>query len=381
MGPLRRHEVTGSSSGRSSSSSSWDDLPDLILSHMALEPHTSLALDDDPSNTYQRNALWSVHVLHCLSGVEADELVRLAEEHASAHGWTKARHKFYPTTDIEVGEQTAPALHTALQPLVNGTVLPTLARLFEFDVGELRMRDLFVVKYEASTTGVQDRLRPHRDGNLLSFSLLLSDPLEFEGGGLRFQSVGPLCDACGGSGSPSHGGSCEQCNGVGRLAIPNVGRGDLTAHCGKLLHEGAPVRAGRRLVVVGFVIVDSPRIDDAFVNGAKVANTSIAGEWADHVAVGAALRPAEPPAEMHACAGAALAEVYARRSAEAPAVGASAPQPTQTAPIAPRAHMPAVAMPAAPMPSSSTTTPRTATRPGPAERAGGADLASQMFGM
>ena len=38
-------------------------------------------------------------------------------------------------------------------------------------------------------------------------------------------------------------GSCARCCGSGFAPLPQR-LGDLTVHCGKLLHEGAPVRAG-----------------------------------------------------------------------------------------------------------------------------------------
>lgn len=44
-------------------------------------------------------------------------------------------------------------------------------------------------------------------------------------------------------------------------------------HCGKLLHEGAPVTRGIRLILVGFVDVSAPQIDSEFLAG-KMANAS-----------------------------------------------------------------------------------------------------------
>mmetsp|Transcript_29916 Transcript_29916/g.87486 ORF Transcript_29916/g.87486 Transcript_29916/m.87486 type:complete len:136 (+) Transcript_29916:2394-2801(+) len=89
---------------------------------------------------------------------------------------------------------------------------------------------------------------------------------------------------------------CPVCNGVGRLAVPGCGRGDLTTHCGKLLHEGAPVLRGTRYVVVGFVNVTSPTVDMDFIGNSAIANSSTVGRWADHECVGAALLtpPASP---------------------------------------------------------------------------------------
>jgi len=90
-----------------------------------------------------------------------------------------------------------------------------------------------------------------------------------------------------------HGTSCVRCHGTRRSSIPNVGQGDLTCHCGKLLHEAAPVLQGRRYVVVGFVEVASKRVDVDFVTKSHVANTSTVGGWADHQCVSSALLSGE----------------------------------------------------------------------------------------
>ena len=153
------------------------------------------------------------------------------------------------------------------------------------------MRDLFFVRYEA---GAQDRLTPHRDGTLLSFNVLLSMPgRDFEGGGTRFCSIGDSCEACKAPAPPAvadRGGhadstGCAHCAGTGRAALQQQ-LGDLTMHCGKLLHEGAPVVRGTRFVLVGFVTVRSPRVDSDFVEHHVLANTSKVGGWADHECVG-----------------------------------------------------------------------------------------------
>ena len=252
-----------------------------------LAPHSRLWLPDDPTGTFVRNPLWAVLLFKLLPAADAVRLIALAEHHAAAYGWSRQRHRHHPTTDIAV--ETCPQLQGTLGPLVSQVVLPTLAEHYDFKLSELSIRDLFLVKYEAdSGHEEQDRLAPHRDGNLLSFSILLSDPAEFGGGGLRFHSLGPLCAACDAKDRIARA-RCEECDGVGRLAVPGCGQGDLTTHCGKLLHEGARVRRGRRYVVVGFVNVSSPRIDTEFVDESVMANTSTLGAWVDHECVGSAM--------------------------------------------------------------------------------------------
>jgi hypothetical protein len=255
------------------------------------QPHTRLWLPDDPTGTFECHQLWAVLIFHLLSADEATSIIAMAEAHAEKHGWMSSRHRHYPTTDIAVEPSSAVELHSALDPLVRQCILPTMATHYGFLSEDLAVHDLFVVKYEAAGAA-QDRLAPHRDGHLLSFSLLLSDPdTDFEGGGLAFHSLGPRCDTCRDDvPSPPHLASdqrvirenCPRCFGSGRLAVPGVKQGDLTVHCGKLLHASLPVSRGTRYIVVGFVSVSSARVDSAFVESGTLANTSSVGAWADY---------------------------------------------------------------------------------------------------
>lgn len=93
-------------------------------------------------------------------------------------------------------------------------------------------RDVFVVKYDA-TSGGQCALDVHRDGALVTFNILLSDPAEFEGGGTF---VEPL-------------------NKVVHLA-----QGFALLHCGHLRHGGQAITFGKRYLLVGFLDVRDVRI-------------------------------------------------------------------------------------------------------------------------
>jgi hypothetical protein len=291
-----------------------------------LTPHTTLWLPDHDG--YKRSPLWGVHVFDLLDAPACQHLIDLAEAHGAANGWATGRHKHFPTTDIAVTAETAPELNDALRPhVIDALVLPTLAAYYgHFDArAELSISDVFLVRYAAedgATRGApaQDRLAFHRDGSLLSFSILLSDPADFDGGGLRFHSLGPGCEAC--RGLPCAGDTCvaciaaaaaaaavasadassdssvvsaeayreaaaaaavrlcARCGGVGRASI-SVGRGNLTTHCGKLLHEGARVLRGTRYLLVGFVRVKSPRIDHEFVERSVYANSASRGGESD----------------------------------------------------------------------------------------------------
>jgi predicted 2-oxoglutarate/Fe(II)-dependent dioxygenase YbiX len=250
-------------------------------------PHTRVRLPDDPNGIFQPTPLWDVLVFSLLKPDDAFAIIQLAESHAAKHGWTTKRHAHYPTMDIAIDPETTPMLDATIRSFLAPIVLPTLAHHYRFVASELRVQDLFLIKYEnqqqqqhgakGSKAGTaQDRLSAHRDGTLLSFSILLSDPArDFEGGGLCFHSLGPTCEACSGE-------RCSACHGVGRLAIPGCAQGDLTVHCGKLLHEALPVRRGKRYVLVGFVAVTSLQVDHDFVNGLHANTSSALGAWADY---------------------------------------------------------------------------------------------------
>ena len=276
-----------------------DSLP-VACSQPSPSPYCSFHLPDDASGTFERGPLWGVHLLHLLELEDIAHIRSLAAAHVNEHGWSTSRHRHHPTTDFAVDE--APALDMWLRPLVQKVILPVMARLYAFEEeGErLSIRDLFYVRYDAAA---QDRLSAHRDGTLLSFSVLLSEPgRDFEGGGTRFSSLGGACEACGSGSAASGGGgpgSCAQCGGSGFAPLPQR-LGDLTVHCGKLLHEGAPVTRGERLVLVGFVEVCSPRVDREFVEEHLLANSSKVGGWADHECVGNALLDEEDLLELQA---------------------------------------------------------------------------------
>ena len=69
--------------------------------------------------------------------------------------------------------------------LVSKRVLPRLAAGAQVGTRHLYCKDLFVVRYSVEEGG-QRALELHRDGSMLSFTLLLSEPTDFEGGGTYF---------------------------------------------------------------------------------------------------------------------------------------------------------------------------------------------------
>ena len=108
-------------------------------------------------------------------------------------------------------------------------ILPLLADLFMFDPTHVRLRDAFIVKYEA---GKQSRLPTHVDESLFSFTVLLNDPLEFDGGGTFFEAIGG--------------------------AVAGVGKGGMVSFSGRVRHGGVGITRGTRYILAAFLHLRVP---------------------------------------------------------------------------------------------------------------------------
>jgi hypothetical protein len=154
-------------------------------------------------------------------------------------------------------------------------ILPTVAYLYDFQQSELTVCDLFVVRYTASSGSGKDqsKLPAHRDGNLLSFNILLSNPnTEFKGGGTHFYSLSktlhtqqfaehtdPPDDLDSSNSDKLQQQLKQKEHSYGVTVQPQ--QGEITFHTGKLLHEGNQVTLGTRYIIVGFIDVVSSKLD------------------------------------------------------------------------------------------------------------------------
>ncbi|KAJ1618636.1 hypothetical protein T492DRAFT_849184 [Pavlovales sp. CCMP2436] len=214
-------------------------------------------------------ALGAVHACSCWTPATCRWLVAAADAFG---GWGTERHASVPTTDLEVLK--VDALRDWLLCESRETLFPTLAHLYGFEPSELHFMDLFLVRYTAEQgEGGQRGLRSHRDRSLLSFNLLLSDPGAFDGGGTRIHALD------------------------GQTVHPRA-QGDLVAHSGKLLHTGMPVTRGTREILVGFVGVNSPNVDQPFLRS-LFAKLNIEGTARDFEILRRAMRT-QPKGDKHA---------------------------------------------------------------------------------
>ena len=151
-------------------------------------------------------------------------IINESEKYATNNGgWTKKRHRAYPTTDLPVEKITS----------IFGLILETLHNIVKKvkksyglkDNMVVNIHDLFVVKYKDNE---QNYLDMHRDGSFLSFNILLSDAADFEGGGTYFDD--------------------------GLTAY--LEQGDILIHSSKIKHAGLPITKGTRYLLVGFLNLD-----------------------------------------------------------------------------------------------------------------------------
>lgn len=148
-------------------------------------------------------------------------IISESEKYASNNGgWTIKRHNNYPTTDLQVESITA----------ISGFVFNSFNTISKYikqsyQINEdiiLDINDLFVVKYEY---GKQHKLSPHKDGSFITFSILLSDTNDFEGGGTQFEDG----------------------------LISKINQGDLLIHSSLITHSGVSITKGKRYILVGFI--------------------------------------------------------------------------------------------------------------------------------
>jgi hypothetical protein len=151
-------------------------------------------------------------------------IVGECERYASTNGgWTVDRHIAYPTTDLPVDKI----------PSIFGLVLETLKTITGRvsasygldDKMVINVKDLFVVKY---SDDAQNQLEMHCDGSFLSFSILLNDASDFEGGGTYFDD----------------GLTCR------------LNKGEMLLHSSQIKHSGLPITKGHRYLLVGFLEID-----------------------------------------------------------------------------------------------------------------------------
>ena len=148
-------------------------------------------------------------------------IINECEQYAKNNGgWTTTRHDKYPTTDLPV--EKIPSIFKLIIESMN-TVLDKVTKSYGLHADMIiDIRDLFVVKYSHDA---QNSLELHCDGSFISFNILLSNVLEFEGGGTYFDDG----------------------------LTTRIEQGDLLIHSSQIKHAGLPITKGTRYLLVGFI--------------------------------------------------------------------------------------------------------------------------------
>ena len=201
--------------------------------------------------------LHSIYVHPVLKPEQAHHALFLAKEYArKSQCWSRKdsdRHVSYSTVDFPI--EDCADLEEYLEKLeFEQGMIQLLSEKYDIPVSALSFQDLFCVHYQAedddsvSESMTMDRLAPHRDGSLLSFTMVLSDEHQYEGGGTIFEALRDVDPHK----HPEYEGNLKD-GGVIRVQNP----GDAVLHSGKIFHGGHIVAAGERTVIVGFVDVDN----------------------------------------------------------------------------------------------------------------------------
>jgi hypothetical protein len=141
-------------------------------------------------------------------------------EYSKTHGWKTNRHDSYPTTDIEISN--IPHVFKFILNSFYTRINKLIKNYYNLNY-DLHIFDGFIVKYEYNKQNFLDK---HKDGSIITFSLLLNSNKSFLGGGIKFIKDNIEIHS-------------------------NIG--DIIIHPGSDEHCALPIRNGDRFVLVCFL--------------------------------------------------------------------------------------------------------------------------------
>jgi hypothetical protein len=249
----RRHHEASPEQSPSSISSSFSTNKTITIP--AFSPHTTASEGSYPS------VLHSIHIESLLTDDQARRCLELAQQHAAeTNAWDRPdteRHATYSTCDFPIEDCENLQQYLENDVHFHELIWNRLSSRYGVSPRDMSYLDLFCVNYqsqneeETSTINTMDRLEAHRDGSLLSFTVLLSPPESFEGGGTFFDALRDV--------------NLDEYNDDTGLQQPILfpggvirppRAGDVVLHSGKILHGADKVTSGSRCVLVGFVDVN-----------------------------------------------------------------------------------------------------------------------------
>ena len=165
-----------------------------------------------------------------LSKEQCDTIVAIAEGYVQENGqWTTLPSGRFQIAGSWIKD--IPPLTDYFNHLLKTKFFPALAKLFPHVVTDpslLYIQSAYIFKY---TPESGEKTDTHIDSSLLSFTILLNDNTQFEGGGTYFECLGETGE------------------------IITMEQGDVTFRPAGLRHRGQPITSGQRYVLGGFVTV------------------------------------------------------------------------------------------------------------------------------
>jgi len=165
-----------------------------------------------------------------ISNSLCDYIINESEKYASKNknelnkdGWTRTRHKNYPTTDLPIKDINS--LSILVKNMINYDIFPLIEESYDVNKYFLECNDIFIVKYKDNE---QTKLERHKDGCAFSFNILLNDENDFEGGGTIIDEN------------------------MENILVKNQ-KGSLILHSGQVFHSGNIITKGIRYILVGFI--------------------------------------------------------------------------------------------------------------------------------
>jgi hypothetical protein len=165
-----------------------------------------------------------------ISNTLCDFIINESEKYAlknknetNKDGWTRTRHKNYPTTDLPIKD--IDSLSILINNMIRYDIFPLIEKYYNVNKYFLDCNDIFIVRYKDNE---QTKLERHKDGCAFSFNILLNDENEFEGGGTIINEN------------------------MQDILVKNE-KGGLILHSGQVFHSGNIITKGIRYILVGFI--------------------------------------------------------------------------------------------------------------------------------
>lgn len=192
----------------------------IFITCIILFSQLKLDVDNDIFRYYDNKKYYDKYSIdNFLSKEEISQLIKESEEYADKNGWTKTRHKNYPTTDNEITSSWL--VYSVINEKIKNIIFPFIQKKYNVDKFKLSLIEIFIVKY---SIGGQVELEYHEDDGDFSFICALNS--EYTGGGTHFYQSNETI---------------------------KLNEGECLIFGGKNTHKGKKILSGNRFVLTGFI--------------------------------------------------------------------------------------------------------------------------------